>query len=100
MSLRDALFKTKLTKTAEGEIYHEVTHGKFYKLIQGTNGLSHLAWLIRMLCQFLKTVREMGINYGNLRAENVLIKFARDGKRIESIKLINFGCVLVLGEEE
>ena len=77
-----------------------MTHGKFYKLISGPDGLSHLAWLIRMLCQFLKTVREMGLNYGNLKAENVLIKIAQNGKRIESIKLINFGYVHTIGEEE
>lgn len=40
------------------------------------------------------------MNYGNLKAENILIKIAQNGKRIESIKLINFGYVLVLGEEE
>lgn len=99
ISLKDALFQCELKRTGPASGHYAIDHGDFYKTItQGPTGLSNLAWLIRMLCQFLKTLHEQGINYGNLRSENILIKFAPNGKKIESLKLINFGHIQTLGQ--
>lgn len=38
----------------------------------------------------------MQMIYGNITAQNVLIKLDKDQKKIESIKFINFGAVIKL----
>lgn len=101
VSLKDSLFQTVLWRTGSSTGHYQIEHGPFYKTItQDEQGLSHLAWLVRMLCQFLKTLHELGINYGNLRAENILVKFGAGNKKIESIKLINFGHTMTLNASD
>ena len=34
---------------------------------------------------------ELGYIYGNLRAENIMIQFDKDKKKITNVKFINFG---------
>ena len=45
------------------------------------------------ICVFLTKLTEMGVLYGNLRPENILIKFDKYKSRIEQVKFIDFGCV-------
>ena len=45
-------------------------------------------------------MHEAGMNYSNLRAENILVKFSSDGLRIDRIKLINFGYVIMLNQHD
>ena len=101
VSLYDALFTINLCiKSPKSQSFYEVTHGQLFQLLTGPDGLSNLASLIKMICNFLNIIHEMGMNYGNLRSENILLKFSLDGSRIESIKFINFGYVLFIGEHE
>jgi hypothetical protein len=51
LSLKEALFQCQLKRTGPAAGHYAIDHGDFYKTItQGPNGLSNLAWLIRMLC--------------------------------------------------
>lgn len=70
---------------------YQVDHGEFYNMLQRNKGMKHLATLMLKICQFLQKLREIDMVYGNLRPENILIKFDRFKSRIESIKLIDFG---------
>lgn len=38
--------------------------------------------------------------YGNLRAENVIIKLSRDNKKIEGVKFVNFGHIIEIEEAD
>lgn len=60
-------------------------------MLQRNKGTKHLATLMLKICQFLQKLREIDMVYGNLRPENILIKFDRFKSRIESIKLLDFG---------
>lgn len=39
----------------------------------------------------LQLVENTGAIYGNLRAENILLKMSGDMKKVEKLKFLNFG---------
>lgn len=77
MSLHDALFYIKLDSVHN---IYQITHGKLYEILKGPDGKQNLAKLVGLLCQFLSKMHQLGMSYGNLRSENIMIKFTNDGK--------------------
>ena len=72
--------------------HYQVEHGEFYTMLCKYKGMKHLATLIHKICQFLKKLDDKGLVYGNLRAENIMVKFDRYRSRIEQIRFLDFGC--------
>lgn len=91
-SLDSLLYKTSFD--AKNDYRHYlVEHGDFYNVLCKYNGIKHLATLIHKVCLFLAKLKEIGLIYGNLRPENIVIKFDKYKSRIERVKFIDFGCV-------
>lgn len=51
-------------------------------MISQKKGMRHVAKLVRKVCDFLQLLHDQGIVYGNLRAENIMIKLDDDNKEI------------------
>lgn len=91
-SLDSLLYKISFDSQSEERLY-QVEHGEFYNMLTKYKGIKHLATLMHKICVFLTKLTEMGVLYGNLRPENILIKFDKYKSRIEQVKFIDFGCV-------
>lgn len=72
---------------------YSIDHSSFYQILMKDHGKEILASLIYKTCSFLKNVSESGAIYGNLRSENLLIKFNNTRTKIERIKFLCFGHV-------
>ena len=81
-SLDSLLYKVTFNSTDENQNY-TVEHGDFYSMLSRNKGVKHLATLIHKVCMFIKKMNELGLIYGNLRPENILIKFDKFKSRIE-----------------
>ena len=44
----------------------------------------------------IKSIADIGLMYGNLRTENVLLKFNKQMNNIQKVKFINFGTVVAI----
>lgn len=99
MSLRDLLFRETVHLTdQQADSFYCVAHAHLYRLLIAPQGLRHLAKIIQLLCVFLQELEGQGLNYGNLRAENIILSMSDDGQSIESLKLINFGFAQQVGQ--
>lgn len=49
-----------------------------------------MATLIKQVCQFLVRISDMGLMYGNLRPENILVKFYQKSQQKEHVLDVKF----------
>ena len=73
---------------------YEITHSVFYHMLSSDGGKTHLAHIIKTVCELLKKVVDIGMIYGNLRLENILVKLNQKHTKIEHIAFIGFGSVV------
>ena len=62
--------------------------------------MSCLANLILITCNFLQKIADNGMLYGNLRAENILIRMNKQNTKILSVKFLNFGSLSSIEDSE
>jgi len=92
-SLAQLLFKVSFDSRQKDKMY-DIEHDYFYQLLSQENGLKHLATLIYNICLFLDNMSDLGMIYGNLKAENIMIKLNKDKTQIQNVKFIDFGTVV------
>ena len=71
-----------------------IEHLHFYEMLSSDDGKCQLAFLISEVCRMLQIVSKIGAIYGNLRLENILLKFNLSKYKIEGVKFLNFGSVV------
>lgn len=94
-SLYDCLYSVKFNSKSPTKQY-DIEHNGFYNMLVEDNGLKHLAKLIQSICYFLDQIADMRMIYGNIKPENIMIKFDEKNEKIENVKFINFGAVIQL----
>ena len=68
-------------------IYHSV----FFKITNDEeDGKRHLANMIKLVCELIQKLTDIGVMYGNLRTENLMIKLCPNHENIEDIKFLSF----------
>lgn len=63
-------------------------------MIQEKNGKKQFAYILSEICEVLRLVEKTGSIYGNLRAENIILKISLDKRNVEQVKFLNFGHVI------
>lgn len=53
-----------------------------------------MAYILTEICEVLRLVEKTGSIYGNLRAENIILKMSLDKRNVEQVKFLNFGHVI------
>ena len=81
-SLYDSLFEVTFDQRMAASKMFDIQHSIFYNLVSQRKGRRHLARLIKKICDFLLQLQEAGIVYGNLRAENIMIRLDEEQKEI------------------
>ena len=89
-SLQESLFEIDL-QTNHGLQYYIVRHGFFYDILLGEDGMKNLAFLISKIAHFLHKIQSIGYFYGNVRLENIFVKFDDKKTRILDVKFVNLG---------
>ena len=98
ISLRDLLFRETVHFAENAaDSFYCIAHSHLYSLLAAPRGLRHLAKVLQLTCSFLKEIEELGLNYGNLRAENMVVVMREDGQEIEGVRFINFGHTQEIG---
>ena len=59
-----------------------------------------MARLMKTICELLKTIADIGMIYGNLRLENIVIKLDRKLTTIERIRFLGFGSIITIEESD
>lgn len=68
--------------------------------MQQKNGKKQLAYILSQICEVLRLVENTGSIYGNLRAENIILKMSLDKKNIDQVKFLNFGHLIQIDDAE
>ena len=78
-----------------------VNHSTFYNMItKDAAGKMHIAQVTSTVCELLQTIANIGMIYGNLRLENIVLKLDRKHENIERIRFLGFGSLSTIENSE
>lgn len=98
-SLHACLFKISFDPQTSIKTY-TVNHSAFYEMLRRDTGKTQLANLIQKICELLGNIANIGALYGNLRAENTLLKLDEEMTKIEYVKFLGFGSLVAIEDSE
>lgn len=76
--------------------YYEVKHSIFYRILKSPNGKEQLAFFIKKSCEFLNNLDSIGTLHFQIRPEHIILFLDKDRVKIENIKYLNFGTMIMV----
>lgn len=78
----------------KGERIYQITNYSFYNDIKSNTSL--LGEFVRRMLEGLSVFHERGVIHCDLKSENVLIRYNKKSKKLEDLKIIDFGAAIDL----